>query len=198
MLDMNYVELRKLKEKPYFRVEDLEDLLKIRRASVRVLCTRYTKNGLFVRLKRNFYVLNENWENFDREDLLKIANFLQIPSYISFMTALSFYEVTTQVQRNFLESASLKRSIKADIKGVIFNYYKLKKQYYFGFVKKDNLFMATKEKAFVDTVYLYSFGKYRFDLDSLDFDKLNKGRLREILKTFPRKTKTIVKKLCGI
>jgi predicted transcriptional regulator of viral defense system len=151
-----------------------------------------------VRLKRNLYVLNENWENFDREDLLRMANFLQIPSYISFMTALSVYEVTTQVQRDFLESASLKRSIKADIKGVIFKYYKLKKQYYFGFVKKDNIFIATKEKAFVDAVYLYSFGKYKFDLESLDLDKLDEVKLKEILKAFPQKTKTIVKKLCRI
>lgn len=195
---MNYLELRKLKEKFYFSVEDLEDLLKIKRESARVLCSRYTKNGFFVRLKRNFYVLNENWENFGREDLLKIANLLQIPSYISFMTALSVYEVTTQVPRDFLESASLKRSIKTDTKGVIFNYYKLKKQYYFGFIKKDNLFLATKEKAFVDAIYLYSFGKYKFDLASLDLDKLDKSKLKEVLKVFPQKTKTIVKKLCRI
>ncbi len=195
---MNYAKLWKLKEKFYFSVEDLQDLFKIKRESVRVLCTRYTKNGFFVRLKRNLYVLNENWENFDREDLLRMANFLQIPSYISFMTALSVYEVTTQVQRDFLESASLKRSIKADIKGVIFKYYKLKKQYYFGFVKKDNIFIATKEKAFVDAVYLYSFGKYKFDLESLDLDKLDEVKLKEILKAFPQKTKTIVKKLCRI
>lgn len=195
---MNYPELRKLKEKFYFSVDDLQDLLKIRRESARVLCSRYTKNGIFVRLKRNLYVLNENWENFARQDLLKMANFLQVPSYISFMTALSVYEVTTQVPRGFLESASLKRSIKADIKGVIFNYYKLKKQYYFGFIKKDNIFIATQEKAFVDAVYLCSFGKYRLDFDSLSLDKLDKDKLREVLKVFPRKTKTMVKKLCRI
>lgn len=195
---MNYAESRKLKDKSYFTVEDLEDLLKIKRESSRVLCSRYANNGFFVRLKRNLYVLNEKWESFGREDLLRAANFLQIPSYISFMTALSFYGVTTQVQRDFLESASLKRSVKTNIKGKIFNYYKLKKQLYSDFVKKDNIFIAAKEKAFVDAVYLYSFGKYKFDLDSLDLGKLDKDKLKRILKVFPSKTRAIVKKLCRI
>jgi hypothetical protein len=58
--------------------------------------------------------------------------------------------------------------------------------------------MATKEKAFVDSVYLYSFGKYKLDFSSIDFDKLDKNKIGEILAVFPRKTKVIAEKLCRI
>lgn len=193
---MHYPELRKLKNRAYFSPADVGILLGIGPASARVLCSRYAKSGLFVRLKRNFYLLSEAWENFGRDDFLKAANFLQVPSYVSFMTALSFYEATTQVQRDFFESASLKRSAKMDIKDKAFGYYKLKKEHYCGFLKKEGIFIAAKEKAFVDMLYLYSFGKYKFDLGSVDFAKLDRNKIKSILKAYPEKTKKAFVKLC--
>lgn len=195
---MRYLELKKLKDKLYFNVADLSELLSVTPASARVLCSRYVKKGLFVRLKNNFYVLDEKWDVFDREDFLKIANFLQVPSYISFMTALSLYEVTTQIQRNFYESVSLKRSKRLNVRGVILNYYKFKREYYFDFIKKEGIFIATKEKAFVDSVYLYSLGRYKLDFDSLDIGKLDKNKIKDIIRVFPNRTKNMVRKRCKI
>lgn len=193
-----YSKFKKLRERLIFTLEDLEDLVGIRHESARVLCTRYVRNGLFIRLKRNLYISAERWNNLSREDLLRISNLLQVPSYISFITALSIYEATTQVQRGFFESASLRRSVSFEKEGMIFNYYKLKRQYYFDFVKKDDIFIATKEKAFLDAVYLYSFGKYKIDFSSLDLDKLDKNRIKKLLKLYPEKTGGIVKKICRI
>lgn len=193
---MRYPELRKLKGKLYFTVDDLQDLLGIKPESARVLCTRYTQNGFFIRFKKNLYVLNESWENFSKEDFLKISNLLQVPSYVSFVTALSLYEITTQVQRDYFESVSLKRSVKFNIKGTAFIFYKLQKKYYFDFIKKDGIFIATKEKAFIDSVYLYSLGRYKMDFGSLDLNKLDKNKIREILKLYPQKIKNIVRKIC--
>ncbi len=195
---MRYIELKKLKEKLYFTASDLAATLAIKPESAKVLCSRYVKNGLFIRLKNNFYVIEDNYSTASRDYSFRLANFLQVPSYISFMTALSLYEVTSQVQRNFFESASLKRSRQFKTEGRAFSFYKLKKPYYFGFIKKNDIFIATKEKAFLDALYLYSFGKYKIDFSSLDLEKLDKERLKMLLKTFPRKTKNIVKKLCRI
>lgn len=195
---MDYNELKKLKEKLYFTVSDLQALSGASRASARVLCARYAKKGIFVRLKNNFYVLDQKWDTFSRGDFLKIANFLQVPSYVSFMTALSIYEVTTQVQRNYFESVSLKRSKRIDVKDAVFNYYKLKKDYYFDFIKKGDFFIATKEKALVDSAYLYSFGRYKFDFASLDLKKIDKERVKKIIKAFPLRTKAVVEGLCRI
>lgn len=195
---MHYLKLIKLKEKAYFNLEDLQGLLDIKLESARVLSSRYVKSGIFLRLKRNLYILAQKWQELGYAELLGLANIIQVPSYVSFMTALSFYEITTQLQRDFFENASLKRSLKINTEGRAFNYYKLKKQFYFDFVKKDNIFIATKEKAFLDSIYLYSLGKYSLDFDSLDLNKLDKNRLKKIVKVFPSKTQSIIKKLCKI
>lgn len=195
---MIYAELKKLRNKIYFTVEDVSTLLGINLSSAKVLCSRYAKKGMFIRLKNNFYVLDSVWETASTKDFLKIANFLQVPSYVSFMTALSINGVTTQVQRNFFENASLKRSKEITTKGVVFNYYKLSEPYYFDFTKVDGVFMASKEKAFLDMVYLYSFGKYRIDFSSLDLDKLEKNRIKEMMIDFPDKTRGVVRRLCRI
>ena len=191
-----YKTLLKLREKAFFTVSDVAEVFRIKPESAWGLCSRYLKEGIFVRLKKNTYVLEQNWQRWNRDDFLKISNFLQVPSYVSFMTALSYYGITTQVQRQFFENASLKRSRKFEIKGVAFNFYKLKKKYYFDFVKNRNIFIASKEKAFLDSVYLYSFGKYRIDFASLNLDKLDKGRIKKIIKVFPKKTRANVEKIC--
>lgn len=195
---MRYFDLEKLKDKLFFTVEDVAENFNIKVASSRILCYRYAKKGIFIRLKKDFYILAYKWENLGWEDFFILSNYLQVPSYISFMTALSFYEVSTQIQRNFFENASLKRSLSFNVKGVVFNFYKLKRDYYFDFLKKENFFIATKEKAFVDSVYLYSLGRYRLDFSSLDLDKLDKKRIKNILKKFPQRTKNIVKEICKI
>jgi len=195
---MIYQNLKELGSRLYFTVKDAADILRVKPESAWVLCARYVKEGIFLRVRKNFYVLSQKWESFSREDFFRISNFLQVPSYVSFMTALSWYEVTTQVQRNFFESASLKRSLQYETEGVAFNFYKLQKEYYFDFIKKNNVFMATKEKAFLDSIYLYSFGKYRLDMSSLDLEKLDKIRMKRLMRPFPQKTQKIISKLCRI
>lgn len=190
--------LQELSKKDYFTVEDVVQSFGLQPASARVLCSRYVRQGVLVRLKNNFYTTAWKWENFSRRDLFKIANVLQVPSYISLMTALAYYDVTTQAQKNYLESVCLKRSVAYHVQETVFNYMKLQRRYYGGFVKVDGLFVATKEKAFLDVVYLYSFGKYKFDIDSLDLKKLDLAKLKKELKEYPRKTKDTVKRLCGI
>lgn len=195
---MDYTRLRTLNKRLYFKTEDLANVLGVKKSSSKVICNRYVKKGIILRLKKDFYILREKWDNLRIEELFRLANFLQVPSYISFMTALSFYEITTQVQRNFFESASLKRSRTFKIEDTLFNFYKLKNEYYFDFNKVNNVFIATKEKALVDSIYLYSFGKYKIDLASLDIAKLNKNRIKEILNIYPQKTREAIKKLCKI
>lgn len=187
---------RLLRDKLFFTVGDLADILGIQRQSAWVLSSRYVKSGRFIRLKNNFYVLGENWRVMTRERFFELANFLQVPSYISFLAALSYYEVTTQVVRNYFESASLKRSAAFETWPAQFKYYKMKKDYYFSFEKKGSFFIATREKALADAVYLYSFGKYRLDFSAIQMAKLDKNELKRITRCFPEKTRVIMEKLC--
>ena len=84
------------------------------------------------------------------------------------------------------------------LKNLYFNFSKINKNLYFDFIKKNDFFIATKEKAFVDAIYLYSFGKYKIDFFSLDLTKLDSKKLIEIMKLYPEKTRSIIKKLCKI
>jgi len=190
--------LHSLSNRLFFSVADVAEALGITNESAQVVCSRYVKNGTFLRLKKNFYVLAGNWPRYSREDYFKIANYLQVPSYVSCGTALSFYGITTQVQRNWYDNISAKRSIAFDVMGVAFRYYKLKKEYYFGFLRRGDFFIATKEKAFLDTAHLCAFGTYSMDWHACDLETLDKKLVAEMGAVFPERTQRTVRKLCGI
>ncbi len=195
---MNYLKLRKLGKKLYFKIDDVADLLRIKASSSKVLCSRYVKKGLLVRIKNNYYILYEKWNILQNDDFFKIANILQVPSYISYMSALTYYQISTQIQRNFIESACYRRSKKFIIKNSEFLYYKMKEKFYFGFKSSDGIFIAEKEKALLDCIYLYTYGKYKFDIDSINFKKFDIKKLNSFMKIYPDKVKLNVRKICGI
>jgi predicted transcriptional regulator of viral defense system len=194
---MIYPLLRSIENRLFFSVEDVAELLGINPSSAHVLCSRYVQKGLLIRLKRNFYVLAERWRNLGRDDFLVLANFLQVPSYISFLSALFYYEITTQVPRMAWESASLKRSKLLSVQGVEFRYYKIARHLYLGFQKEDGFFIAEREKAFLDSIYLSSFGRYSLDIPALDLGKLEKEGLEGWLRYYPESTKRLVSEICG-
>ena len=198
MLSKSMNRLQELSRKPYFTLGDVAQNFSLQPASARVLCSRYVRQGLLVRFKNNLYTTVWKWEGLTRQDLFKIANVLQVPSYISLMTALAYYDVTTQAQNNYQESVCLKRSVAYNVREAVFSYIKLQNRFYGDFIKKDGVFIATKEKAFLDAAYLFSFGKYKFDVDSLDMKKLELRKLKSLLSVYPNKTKETVKRLCGI
>jgi predicted transcriptional regulator of viral defense system len=190
--------IQELSTKAFFTLDDVTQRFGIERASARVLCSRWVHQGLLIRMKNNLYITEWKWNNLTLPDWCKIANVLQVPSYISLMTALAYYDVTTQVQQAYQESVSLKRSVTYSVREAVFSFVKIQKPYYAGFVKQDGIFIATPEKAFLDAAYLYVFGKYKFDVDSLDFNKLDMKKIKDQLKIYPERTKEVVKRLCGI
>ena len=189
----NYRKLRGI-QKVYFGYEEIARVLGVSFDSARVEAARFVKYGLIIRVKRNIYVLREVWNKFDREDRFLVANIIQVPSYISLMSALDYYQITTQVQQDFFESICLKRTKETSLEGVKFNYTKINPRLYFGFVKINGFFIATPEKAFLDALYLSSLGRYRFDETSLDYRKFNLNNLKEMAKKFPEKVQRAVKK----
>ncbi len=190
---MKLAELSRI-NKFYFGYEDVAKALGISLASARVTASRYVKQGLLVRLKRNMYVLRGKWNTAGREEKFLLANLRQVPSYISLATALDYYEITTQVQRDFIESIAVRRTQEIRLNGTIFRYTRVSSNLYFGFNRHKGFFMATPEKALVDSVYLMSFGRYDLDLSSIDVKKIKRDEVRKISRTFPLKTKKLLKK----
>ena len=123
-----------------------------------------------------------------REDKFLLANMGQVPSYISLMTALDYYEIATQVQRDFFESVAVKRSKEIYLDGSIFRYVKVATSLYHEFKKEKNFFIASPEKALVDAFYLISYGSYGIDISSLDATKLDRKEIERLSRKFPLKT----------
>ena len=190
---MNRDAWRALKNNLFFTSEDVAFQFGITRASAHVFCSRQVKNGTFLRLKKDFYILGERLPYLERQEFFTIANYLQVPSYISCTTALVYHGLTTQAPRGWYESVALKRSIRYDIRDAAFSYFKLKKDCYFGFTKIGSFFVAEKEKAYLDACHLCAHGRYSLDWSALDMGKLDHDRLETLMAPFPKRTRTLVK-----
>ena len=140
------------------------------------------------------YILRQVWENADQEDKFRLANLGQSPSYISLATALSYYELTTQLQQNFFESMALKRTKVIQLNGNAFRYTKIDSSLYFGFRKEKGFFMATPEKALLDAFYLMSYARYSLDLSALEKERFDRDIILSMSSEFPLKTREKLKR----
>lgn len=190
---MKALALRRI-NKPYFGHEDIARILNISPQSARVSATRYVKAGTLVRIKRNIYVLQEAWAALGIEQKFAIANLIQTPSYVSLTTALEFFQITTQMQHNYVESIALRRTREVAVGGTTFTYRKIAPGLYGGFVKRQGFFIAEPEKALLDALYLMSLGRYRLDVSAIDFSKLRKEKLDQWLESFPSATGNLLVK----
>jgi predicted transcriptional regulator of viral defense system len=190
---MKVLELNKIR-KPYFGYEEIARVRGIGLASAKVTASRYVRQGLLLRLKKNIYVLREAWNAASKEDKFRLANLGQSPSYISLMSALEYYEITTQMQRDFFESVAVKRTKEIQVNGSVFRYSKINETFYFGFKKEKGFFIATPEKALLDAFYLMSYGRYALDISALDVGKLDRENIERLISKFPLKTRNMLKK----
>lgn len=145
--------------------------------------TSNINSGLFVKLRNNFYTLGDSCPS-----QYLIANKMYQPSYISLKSALSNYHiipevvyattsVTTKISREFATP-------KGD-----FIYQRIKKRAFTGYglrlVDKDNILIATPEKALAD--YLYFVDLKRVSLnDRLELKHIKKFELIAFVKLFER------------
>ncbi len=190
---MNYLEFTRI-DKLFFGCEDIAKARGISLSSAKVTASRYVKQGLLLRMKKNIYVRPEAWKAATREEQLMLANRGQVPSYISLLTALDYYDITTQLQRNYIESIAVKRTKALQLSDTVFRYAKITGALYFGFKKQKGIFIATPEKAVLDAFYLMSFGRYSLDVSALDAEKFNSNELVRLSKAFPLKTQNLMKK----
>ena len=190
---MKLKELNKIK-KLYFGYEEIAKVFGIRRSSAKVTASRYVRQGLLMRIKKNVYVRREVWNAAGIEEKFLLANLGQVPSYITIMTALEYYDATTQVLRDFFESVAIKKTKEINLNGSVFRYTKVNSRLYFGFKKEKDFFIATPEKALLDACYLMSYGRYSLDISALDITKLDKDEIKRLSAEFPLKTRNMLKK----
>ncbi|ABW66636.1 type IV toxin-antitoxin system AbiEi family antitoxin domain-containing protein [Desulfosudis oleivorans] len=189
---MRLNQLRQIRKR-YFGYEELARLLGIAPASARVAANRFVSQGLLVRIKRNMYMLREVWQAAGREETFAIANLVQVPSYISLTTALDYYDITTQMQRDYYESVATVRTKQVDVDGTVFRYTRIAPRLYSGFRREKGFFIATPEKALVDAFYLMSLGRYALDVSALDDTRLDLKGLKAASRDFPEKTRKLMR-----
>lgn len=181
-------------EKLYFGYEEIARVFGISLASAKVTASRYVRQGLLLRMKKNVYVRREVWNAAGVEEKFLLANLGQVPSYISLMSALEYYEVTTQVLRDSFESVAIKRTKEVNVNGSVFRYAKVASSLYFGFKKEKGFFIASPEKALLDAFYLMSYGRYALDISALDATKIDGDEVKRLCTEFPLKTRSMLKK----
>ena len=130
---MRAFELNKI-EKPYFSTNDIAKALSITHESAKVTASRYAKANIIKKVKRDIYILTNKIPFLTEEKLFELANIIQTPSYVSLTTALSYYNISTQQQREFVESIALKKTKSVCINNINFQFVLIKPNLYGGFI----------------------------------------------------------------
>lgn len=134
--------------------------------AVRVRLSYYVSHGKLYRLRRGLYAKDKKYNK------LELASRIYAPSYVSFETILSQEGITFQFYNHVSVASYLTRDIAVD--GQVYSFNRIKASILtnpMGVTNKDESSFATKERAFLDTLYIYT--DYHFDnLDSLDWNKV--------------------------
>jgi predicted transcriptional regulator of viral defense system len=126
----------------------------------------YIKTGQLKRIRRGVYVKDENYSK------LEAGTRIYVPAYISFETVLGIEGVTFQYYGQIFIASYLSREIKVDNQKYV--YRKMKEDVLLnstGVINTGNYSIATKERAFLDVLYLNT--DYHFDnLSSMNWEKV--------------------------
>ncbi|HPD18393.1 MAG: hypothetical protein KA120_01430 [Candidatus Goldbacteria bacterium] len=181
--------LKKLNEinKSYYTFSDLKKIINLNNEPLKVKLNRLVKQNVLKRAMRGVYVL------YDKTiDCECFACEYVMPSYVSFEYALSVYGIISEIPYE-ITLATTKRTKKIKVNGNIISYRKIRKDLFFGYEKTDKIFIATKEKAYLDCVYFRLNGKQTgVDVKKVDTKKLDKKILLNYAKKYPEKIKKYV------
>ncbi|MCK5122710.1 MAG: hypothetical protein KAQ87_00965 [Candidatus Pacebacteria bacterium] len=125
----------------------------------------YLKKGNLRRIRRGIFAKEE------RYDLKELAVSIYVPAYISFETVLREEGIIFQHHNAVFVASYLSRKIECQGNKLV--YRKLKDEVLFNrnsIIDKKNYSIASKERAFLDTIYLFS--DYYFDnLSNMNWEK---------------------------
>lgn len=185
---LNLIQVEKtLREKKFkvFTPFEFSRIFATSSISAQKFLERYTRKGVFIRLKKGLYVFA-----LDSLDEMSLANKIYAPSYISFETALSYYHLIPETIYS-ITSATSKPTREFYLKEIVFSYLKIKKQAYTGYIpvqfEGETVFIALPEKAVCDYLYFVSLGKKKLN-DRLSLNDLDLNKIKKYVRLFERKT----------
>lgn len=134
--------------------------------AARVRLSYYVKAGKLIRIHHGLYAKDENYDRFE------LATRIYTPSYISFETVLTRAGINFQYYSNIFIASYVNREL--EINGQKITFIRMKNYVLSnttGIEHKDGYAIATKERAFLDRIYVSK--DYHFDnLALLDWDRV--------------------------
>jgi len=149
--------------------EEREDTVSIR-------LNKYVRSGKLMRVRRGLYAKDKNYDKFE------MATKIYTPSYISFETVLAKAGIVFQFYGQIFVASYVTREITTDDQ--TYSYKRVRDSILtnrIGVEAKDNYYIASPERAFLDVVY--SNKDYHFD----NLSPLNWERVFEILPIYENK-----------
>jgi predicted transcriptional regulator of viral defense system len=191
---MKYIDLKeRLKDFSVFSIRDIEKI-DDKKFYGRRLNEWQSKNYL-KKIIRGYYIFSGI--NINEELLFEVANKIYSPSYITFETALGFYNLIPEAVYG-ITSASTRKTNSFKTPLAEFSYRKIDKKLFFGYLIKNNgnksYKIASMEKAILDYFYLNPILKKNSDFESLRinrnnfFEQINKDKLFNYLDIFSNKS----------
>ncbi|MBU4370001.1 hypothetical protein KKG58_04580 [Patescibacteria group bacterium] len=142
----------------------------------------YTKTKKLYRIKRGIYSKDKNYNK------LELATKIYTPAYVSLETVLAKEGIIFQYYETIFVVSYLTRKVETDKQKIQIR--KIKNEILLnssGIIQKENYSIATKERAFLDALYLYK--NYYFD----NLDVLDKKKVFELAKIY--QNKQLIKKV---
>jgi len=187
-LSMEIVDYNKFKKlskdlNGIFTLRDLEVLLgKNSKTSFYKELNYFLDIKELIKIKRSLYVTKD-------ASLYNIANRINPESYVSTGSVLAKNLIIGSVPKMKVQAIIVGRpKIFTSELGTI-EFLSIKKSLFFGYNKKDSIFWATPEKAFLDSCYFYYKGKnFSFNLvDDVNFEILNFSLIKKYLKKYDKR-----------
>jgi predicted transcriptional regulator of viral defense system len=171
--------LKRLKFLPaLFRKVDLEKVT----PHAAVFLSRAMRKGLVFRLNRGNYV-NSLLCGFPRVE--EVACFLRPPAYVTCEWALNYHGISLQSPYTCTAvtlSTAVGKSRSVEYQGITIDFSRISPSLFFGFTRVEKYYIATPEKAILDTLY---FRKSLPAADELELDGIDPDRLQEMAEKYP-------------
>jgi len=139
--------LDKLKQKPVFRIEDVQKITGKKRGYSTLIIHRLKKRGLIKKITENRYTAMDS--------IHVIASNLIYPSYISFWSASAFLGYTEQIP-SIIQVAVTRKHNSVEFEGYKIKFIKLSKKEFFGYKKiitdDGPIFISESEKLIIDAL----------------------------------------------
>ena len=171
--------LKRLKLLPaLFRKQDAEKVT----PHAGMFLSRGIKKGLIYRINRGNYI---NSFLYGFPEVEEVSCFLKPPAYISCEWALNYQGISLQspmVCTIITLSTAVGRKRNVQYQGITIEFSRISPSLFFGFACQDGFYMASPEKAILDTIYYRKIIPAR---DELELDRVNLNLLSKMAGKYP-------------